>query len=705
MSLNGTIVNKRKSRRYETRRKTRERNKVKHVHQDRIKQRTISICIKRFGIIADARHTVRQNIIQITEEIHPLNLPRRPNNLKVHNICYNPEAISKELLDTLGLNLGFGISMPPKKEKTPIDFERLRRSIRVKFIKFPDYDTKRTYNPKLYIRKENLTLDKAPRKIEKAINNFEEATKKAFQRSQKAKHVGNLDKTKIELLRTIRKERKYIIVAADKNLGPCILEIEQYINRCLNDHLDKKETYKELTELEAVILNENNFRWVCETFIDKPPKVLSEEDRKFFIDSIHGERDGLKRMHPKDCLGIPYFYAMPKMHKTPWALRPVVSGVSSVMESLSKWLDVQLQSVVHLCPCYLKDSWHFLNDIKDLKNLQGCKLISSDADAFYTNINTDHAIEILEKWFIYHKKDLAENFPQDLVLKGIKRLMENNVFTFGDRYFLQLNGTAMGTNVACMYATIYYSYHEETQLLHLSYIKFYRRLIDDAFIIFDDKKGSFADLEANMNDFGPINKRLHWTTEQPSNSIDFLDLTITINEDGTITTRTFQKTMNLYLYRTPDSCQPANILYSFVYGLIHRYYWQNTHEEDFLLMIERLFSRMLERGHIHKILSQVFISAIKKVETSSLPNPKPGTSTTQKTEDRNLLFIHLPHHPNNPMKHELRTLTTDLKNELKTAGLKLERIIIAFSKAPNIGDICKKHRLEGFIDTSYQKQL
>ena len=131
--------------------------------------------------------------------------------------------------------------------------------MQVKFIEFPDYDTKRTYNPKLYIiREENLQLDKAPRKIEKAFNKFEEATRKAF---QKRPHVGNLDKTKIELLRTIRKKRRFIIVAADKNLGLLhILEIEQHINRCLSNHLVKKETYKELTELEAVVLNEKNFR-------------------------------------------------------------------------------------------------------------------------------------------------------------------------------------------------------------------------------------------------------------------------------------------------------------------------------------------------------------------------------------------------------------------------------------------------------------
>ena len=183
--------------------------------------------------------------------------------------------------------------------------------MQVKFIEFPDYDTKRTYNPKLYIiREENLQLDKAPRKIEKAFNKFEEATRKAF---GKRPQVGNLHKTKIELLRTIRKERKIIIVTADKNLGLCILEIEQYIKRCLSNHLVRKETNKEPTELVAAVLNENNFRWVCKVFNDKPQKAFSEEDPEFFIDSIHGKIDGFKRMHPKDSLCIPSFQAMQKM--------------------------------------------------------------------------------------------------------------------------------------------------------------------------------------------------------------------------------------------------------------------------------------------------------------------------------------------------------------------------------------------------------
>jgi hypothetical protein len=94
-------------------------------------------------------------------------------------------------------------------------------------------------------------------------------------------------------------------------LGPCILEIEQYINRCLDDHPTKKETYKELTELDAIIFNEENFCWVCKVFIDRPPKELPEDNRKLFIDSIRGKRDGLKIMHQKSSLGLPYFWRVP----------------------------------------------------------------------------------------------------------------------------------------------------------------------------------------------------------------------------------------------------------------------------------------------------------------------------------------------------------------------------------------------------------
>jgi hypothetical protein len=243
-------------------------------------------------------------------------------------------------------------------------------------------------------------------------------------------------------------------------LGPCIIEIKQYINRCLINHLSNDATYKELPDLEARILNDENYRFICEHFIDDKTATLTTQAKAFFRNEILGMRDGQGIQYKLINITFPYFYAMPKMHKTPWASRPVASGVCSVMKELSIWLDVQLQSVVHLCPRYLKDSWHFLNDIRNLNNLKGCKLVTADATAMYTNTNTDHAIDVLNRWFELHKSDIPHDYPKVLILLGIRRLMSYNVFTYRNRFFLQLNGTAMGTNVACMYVTIYYSYHE-----------------------------------------------------------------------------------------------------------------------------------------------------------------------------------------------------------------------------------------------------
>jgi hypothetical protein len=95
-------------------------------------------------------------------------------------------------------------------------------------------------------------------------------------------------------------------------------------------------------------------------------------------------------------------------------------------------VDVQLQKVVHLCPAHLKDSWHFLNIVKDLKNLKGKKILTADAQSMYTNINTEHAVNIINLWFGLHENDLPPQFPRKAIITAIKKLMKSNVFTFGD---------------------------------------------------------------------------------------------------------------------------------------------------------------------------------------------------------------------------------------------------------------------------------
>ena len=86
----------------------------------------------------------------------------------------------------------------------------------------------------------------------------------------------------------------------------------------------------------------------------------------------------------------------------------------------------------------------------------------------YTNIDLQHCLLVLQRWFELHATELPLGFPINMILKALRLVMYNNVFQFDDTYWLQLIGTAMGTSVACMLATIYFSYHESFRCMPTS---------------------------------------------------------------------------------------------------------------------------------------------------------------------------------------------------------------------------------------------
>ncbi len=67
--------------------------------------------------------------------------------------------------------------------------------------------------------------------------------------------------------------------------------------------------------------------------------------------------------------------------------------------------------------------------------------------------------------------------------------MENNIFKFGDTYWLQTQGTAMGIPVAPLYSIITFGVHENTTILNKfqSNLLYYKWFIDDIFGIWIDK--------------------------------------------------------------------------------------------------------------------------------------------------------------------------------------------------------------------------
>lgn len=62
---------------------------------------------------------------------------------------------------------------------------------------------------------------------------------------------------------------------------------------------------------------------------------------------------------------------------------------------------------------------------------------------------------------------------------------------------------------------------------------------------------------------------LEWVCKDPSTSINFMDLTITI-VNGRLETTLFEKEQNLYLYIPPHSSHPRGVFTGLIFGQVLR---------------------------------------------------------------------------------------------------------------------------------------
>jgi hypothetical protein len=382
-----------------------------------------------------------------------------------------------------------------------------------------------------------------------------------------------------------------------------------------------------------------------------------------------------------------------KVHKSPWKMRPIVCCAGTFMNCWSQWLDYHLQELKPHVPTFLKDGQQVLDELRSINLPAGALLATADAQSMYNNIDTDHAIQVIDWWLddLNQQNKLPLTFPLDAVKAAYRIIMKNNIFEWGDLCFLQLLGTAMGTSAAVMWATLYNAYHEVHTLIprHGQHLVYFKRFIDDIFCVW--KGNTTTDWEAfcaDINNFGI----LKWDIEEPSTSVDFLDLTLTI-EGSRIVSKTFQKAMNLYLYIPPASAHPEGCIKGTVYGLINRYYAQNTYRKDYLDVVVKLYRRLLARGWDRVFIRQLILEATSRVEGRA--NTTTSTTRSERERDANerALRLHIQFHPNDISRREYRSLYEHHLGELLREELDVECPTVAYSRQRNIGDYVTQAKL------------
>lgn len=573
-------------------------------------------------------------------------------------------------------------------------FTKIRHALKLGFWFAGKPNDPTEYNPRIYVRsKWDPPAFSYPKvQLDPRLDRFESTLKSQFKPRQ---GTPNLLPHQQRALNYLQSQKDLLVVPCDKNLGPAVIERDRYISIIFEDHLNDVNNYKVLTPQRAT-------QWVNTTkvridnWIARHKKTLGKSDFKSLKAHLEQNRKPFGR-----------FYGTLKVHKMtpdkPLTSRPIVSTPGSLLYPLAAWVDTQLQIVARAQPTYLRNSYSLKQTLMnmDLLHPQRCRLFTADAVSMYTNIPTTQALNSLGA-HLEANRDVYD-IPVAATMEAIRLVMRENVFTFGDMIFKQMNGTAMGTPPACAIATIFFAINGENDVIQdfSNNLLFLKRFIDDLFGIWRCHPDPATDAILFQQFIDQLNQcpGLTWIVSPLTNQVDFLDLTITL-KDGRFTTTLYEKDLNLYLYIPPKSAHPPGLLPGVVFGTLFRIQTLCSDEQDRSKRSKEFFKRLVARGYQPHKIQPLFDKAIERARNYT------GPTVTADDTRRKAVFFHVQYHPKDPASHLIQKAwkecvaappfsmkLEDIRNPRTKLPLGFNRMIIAYSRPMNLGNMLTHRNL------------
>jgi hypothetical protein len=618
----------------------------------------------------------------------------RPTKLAFHDLT-SQLTPPPNLRSLLGLGLKF---IPTPFQTTPFSHlskegsgtAYLERSLRIRcfFCAEGPIKTSTDYNAKLHVPSQWMPPDEYfPKILPARLRQFSISLRRLF---KPRRTIPNLTRHHRHALEYLRTQTDFVVAHCDKNLGPAIIERDRYIALAFRDHLSDATTYLRLLPDEAVTAIAAN-KLLLKTWLSSHSQELSDEEYEYIRHHSNLVRDPL-----------PYFYLLMKVHKQPLKTRPIVSFSGSLFHSLGVWVDTHLQAVAKTFRSYLQSSFVLIKELATLVLPPDCFLFTADATSMYTNIDTDAAISGIHDYVMRNQSQFP-TLPLTPLTEALVLIMKHNVFQFGDTFWRQLTGTAMGAPPAPTYANIAYATHEDKILpAFRNRLKYYKRYIDDVFGIWHRHPDPIQDARLWLRFKRKLNgwHGLKWITSTPSTQVVFLDLTITL-EDTRLHYVLYEKPLNLHLYIPPKSAHPPGVLYGLIAGSVFRATTLCSLPADAKLLIQKFWRQLRARGYPASILHPLFAKALARRQA-----PLPAASVAAAMEPPPAhWFFKLTYHPQDPPSSAIRkawqhtVAAPPFSKPLNLVDLNHtpigdRRFIVCYRRAPNLGNLLSYRKLQ-----------
>lgn len=514
-------------------------------------------------------------------------LDSKITNFGINNLT--SDEFDKDVLEFLGLGLKFIPTPNISSLELQTDLMEYLRKIKLNEF-FKNKPNNREYTVQMHKFKTPSTFDIADNKsgkknyIQSVKSNIkylfdqEHQIKRPYldlKKEKKFKRNYNQD-TWIKV-QNVLKNDKYIIKPADKNLGLTIMYKTWYIDECMRQLTDTS-TYREIS-YDSYLASYDD--------IQSEGLTLFAEFKQIHPHLLKCLNYNLKNT---DSVILPEFYIIPKIHKEPLKGRPIVPSHSWITSIASKIVDYYLQPIINCNKEILTNSTSLILDLEKINTNKELIFITGDVTSLYTNIPTDKGIEVLGtiiNTFYSNNLNLAGE-----IRTLLRWVLKNNYFKFNNKYFHQINGTAMGTSCAPTYANLFMSFIESKLGMNKGII--YRRYIDDILCIFE--KDCLTESVLFKYYFNTIDENIQINWETSNESVAFLDLNI-YKYLCYIRVETYSKSINKYLYIPFNSYHPFAQKLAFIKTELIRFLRTNSTQESFVKNKRLFYLRLKERGY------------------------------------------------------------------------------------------------------------
>jgi hypothetical protein len=440
--------------------------------------------------------------------------------------------------------------------------------------------------------------------VDPAIPDSIKAIKERVENLEFPKNHQNLSYQERLALTGLRKNNDIVIKPADKGSATVLMRKDNYIREA-HRQLSNLKHYRKLDEP----LWQNNcdkFNGILQEMADK--KAITKKQFKY----LTAKRDSNPRT----------FYLLPKIHKPieSWSDpmippgRPIISDCGSESYRISEIIDYHLQPIANRHFSFLNNTEDFLSEVSKISVPPNSLLITLDIDAMYTNIDIERGLTSVRRAF---DKYPDNNRPTSEILALLELSLKGNDFEFAGEIYQQICGCAMGKRFSPSFANIYVAEWEEDALNKCpKQPLFYRRYLDDIFMIWNHSREEFDEFFTILNNHDP-NIKLKANIDQ--SSVDFLDVTlykgVNYNTSGLLDYKVFFKPTDSHQLLHKKSFHPPHTFKGIIKSQIIRFHRNSSDRKNFESACSTLFKALKPRGYSTRFLRKIKSETLHDLET------------------------------------------------------------------------------------------